>query len=87
MSKLQVLDGHPGVLVRARRPIKKGEELFTTYINTRLARKERRAWLFRGYNFWCQCKRCEFEGDGPEQCTQCGKSAKDEDKEKYPGNI
>jgi len=44
----QVLDGVPGVSVRARMPIKKGDELFTTYINTKLPRKERRAWLFRG---------------------------------------
>ena len=84
-NNVEVLDGHPGVLVRAKRPIKRGEELFTTYINTRMSRKERRAWLFRGYNFWCHCNRCQFEGDGPEVCTQCGKSAEEMGKEKFPG--
>ena len=84
-NNVEVLDGHPGVLVRAKLPIKKGDEIFTTYINTTLSRRERRAWLFRGYNFWCHCPRCNFEGDGPEVCTQCGKKATDDGKEKYPG--
>ncbi|XP_052814472.1 uncharacterized protein LOC128241535 isoform X2 [Mya arenaria] len=84
-NNVEVLDGHPGVLVRARLPVKKGDELFTTYINSKLPRKERRSWLFRGYNFWCHCPRCKFEGDGPDKCTECDKVAKDEGKDKYPG--
>ncbi|KAH3753747.1 hypothetical protein DPMN_188396 [Dreissena polymorpha] len=84
-NNVEVLDGHPGVSVKARRQIKKGEELCTTYINTRMPRKERRAWLYRGYNFWCQCPRCKYEGDGPDKCTECGKVAKDDGRDKYPG--
>lgn len=84
-NNVEVLDGYQGVLVRARRVIKVGEELFTTYIDTRMPRKERRAWLYRGYNFWCQCQRCKFEGDGPQKCTECEREAKADGKENYPG--
>lgn len=41
----------------------------------------------RGYNFWCQCPRCKFEGDDPDKCTECGKEAKSDEKEKYPGKC
>ncbi|XP_060601821.1 uncharacterized protein LOC132755020 isoform X1 [Ruditapes philippinarum] len=84
-NNVEVLDGVPGVLVRAKKSIQAGEELYTTYINTKMPKRERRAWLFRGYNFWCQCTRCKFEGEGPELCTECGKEAKTDKKEKYPG--
>ncbi|XP_046576377.1 uncharacterized protein LOC124284339 [Haliotis rubra] len=77
-----VVDGKPGVGVRVRGGIKKGEEVCITYINTTMPRRQRRAWLYRSYNFWCRCIRCNFEGDGPMACTQCGKSA-DEGK-KFP---
>ncbi|GAB1600558.1 uncharacterized protein LOC106876117 [Argonauta hians] len=74
-NSVEVMDGlsngRPGIQLRARMNIKSGEELFTTYIDTTIPRRERRAWLFRGYNFWCQCLRCKFEGDGPESCANC----------------
>ena len=69
------LDGYGGVRVRARQEVKAGDELFTCYIDPTMPRKLRRSWLYRQYNFWCQCKRCEFEGDGPEECTECKKKA------------
>ena len=34
--------------------------------------------LYRSYNFWCQCLRCQFEGDGPTVCTECDRKASDE---------
>ncbi|XP_013406112.1 potential protein lysine methyltransferase SET5-like [Lingula anatina] len=75
-NDVEILDcdvgGFPGIGVRARRKIAAGQELFSTYIDTRTPRAERRAWLFRAYNFWCQCRRCQFEGDGPEECSHCG---------------
>lgn len=74
-NTIEVMDGvskgRPGIHLRARLNIKAGEELFSTYIDTSISRRERRAWLFRGYNFWCQCLRCKFEGDGPEVCANC----------------
>ncbi|KAK6178481.1 hypothetical protein SNE40_013267 [Patella caerulea] len=65
----------PGVMVVANRDIKKGEELCTTYINPQMARVLRRAWLFKSFNFWCQCKKCIHEGDDSSYCTDCGKNA------------
>ncbi|XP_076470166.1 protein-lysine N-methyltransferase SMYD4-like [Babylonia areolata] len=76
------LDGHFGVQVTAKRDIKKGEEIFITYIDTALPRMLRRAWLFKSFNFWCRCRRCQFEGDQPTVCTQCG--AKSEPGKKFP---
>lgn len=70
------LDGNYGVQVTAKRAIKKGEEIFITYIETALPRMLRRAWLFKSFNFWCQCRRCQFEGDQATECTQCGAKAK-----------
>ncbi|XP_029634436.1 uncharacterized protein LOC115209940 isoform X2 [Octopus sinensis] len=74
-NTIEVMDGvskgRPGIHLRARINIKAGEELFSTYIDTSIPRRERRAWLFRGYNFWCQCPRCKFEGDGPDVCANC----------------
>ncbi|KAL8615327.1 hypothetical protein ACOMHN_038066 [Nucella lapillus] len=76
------LDGHYGVRVTAKRDIKKGEEILITYIDTALPRMLRRAWLFKSFNFWCQCQRCRFEGDQPTVCTQCG--AKSDPGKKFP---
>ncbi|XP_041374011.1 uncharacterized protein LOC121387067 [Gigantopelta aegis] len=79
-----VNQGKPGVAVRARQAIKPGEEIFINYIDTRMARRQRRAWLYRAYNFWCHCPRCQFEGDGPEVCTQCGKKHVDNGGKMFP---
>ncbi|XP_033728670.1 uncharacterized protein LOC117317831 isoform X2 [Pecten maximus] len=68
--------GHrPGVHVIANRPIKRGEEINITYIDTTMSRQNRRAWLIRAYNFWCLCPRCRFEGDDSGFCTNCNKQA------------
>lgn len=77
------VDGKPAVHVRVKQDIKKGEELFTTYIDTAMPRKLRRAWLCRSFNFWCFCKRCQFEGDDNTTCTQCKKVASEG--KKFPG--
>lgn len=66
-----VCNGRPGIQVRARMDVKAGNEIFTSYIDTSTLRRERRALLFRGYNFWCNCLRCQYEGDGPEICANC----------------
>ena len=50
-------------------------QIFITYIDTALPRMLRRAWLFKSFNFWCQCRRCKFEGDQPTVCTLCGAKA------------
>ncbi|XP_035697869.1 SET and MYND domain-containing protein 5-like isoform X1 [Branchiostoma floridae] len=71
-----VVDGKPGVVIRAKQPIKKGGELYTTYIDTSMQRPQRRAWLYRAYHFWCECQRCKYEGDDCSICTQCGKKAR-----------
>ncbi|KAK3085405.1 hypothetical protein FSP39_002846 [Pinctada imbricata] len=69
------LEGYGGVRVRAISNFKAGDELYVSYVDPAIPRKLRRAWLFRNYNFWCRCTRCEFEGDGPEECTECKKAA------------
>jgi hypothetical protein len=72
------VDGQPGVSVTAKRDIKQGEELTTTYIDTSLHRRLRRAWLYKSFNFWCQCLRCLFEGDGANVCNNCKKKSDDQ---------
>ncbi|XP_052815267.1 uncharacterized protein LOC128242221 [Mya arenaria] len=75
--------GRPAVHVHVRQPIKPGEELFTTYIDTAMPRKLRRAWLYKSFSFWCICKRCQFEGDDNSTCTECKAPAADG--KKLPG--
>ncbi|KAK3603900.1 hypothetical protein CHS0354_042911 [Potamilus streckersoni] len=82
-----LVDGRPGVYVRVFRDVKAGEEIFTTYIDTTMPRKIRRAWLFKSFNFWCQCRRCQFEGDGPNICTNCGKYAQEDRKFPHCGKC
>ncbi|KAH3768787.1 hypothetical protein DPMN_170004 [Dreissena polymorpha] len=69
------VNGKPAVHVRVRRHIRPGDELFTTYIDTAMPRKLRRAWLCKSFNFWCNCRRCQFEGDDSSTCTECKKAA------------
>ncbi|XP_064598978.1 uncharacterized protein LOC135465626 isoform X2 [Liolophura sinensis] len=87
LNTVEVMDGEyrgkPGIWVRAKRDIRADEELFTTYIDTKMPRKLRRAWLYRSFNFWCQCRRCQFEGDEPETCTNCFTTAPPG--KKFPG--
>lgn len=86
LNNVEVCDGDdsgvPGVSVRAKRDIEEKEELFTTYIDTKMPRKLRRAWLYKSFNFWCHCQRCLFEGDDPDVCTHCKKKA--EEGKKFP---
>ncbi|KAL3860602.1 hypothetical protein ACJMK2_010701 [Sinanodonta woodiana] len=82
-----LVDGRPGVYVRVFRDLNAGDELFTTYIDTTMPRKIRRAWLFKSFNFWCQCRRCQFEGDGPNICTNCGKYAQEDKKFQHCGKC
>lgn len=37
----------------------------------------RKAWLYKSFNFWCQCQRCQFEGEQANECTNCHKKAED----------
>ncbi|KAL1742041.1 hypothetical protein HDZ31DRAFT_44110, partial [Schizophyllum fasciatum] len=46
------------LVVLALRPIAKGEELLTTYFDTKRARDERRAHLRERYGFECSCSVC-----------------------------
>lgn len=70
--------GKPGVNIVAVKDIRAGDEIMTSYIDTRIPRRERRARLFRSYNFWCKCQRCQFEGDCAEVCTNCDKETEKE---------
>lgn len=85
-NNIEVMDapvnGKPGIALRTRRNIRVGEELFSTYIDTQLVKLERRSWLFRAYNFWCQCERCKFEGEDAKVCTHCG--AKNAEGKNFP---
>ena len=53
-----------GVAVRARRALRAGDELTTTYIDTSLPVAERKSRLLHGYGFTCSCERCSAE-EGP----------------------
>ncbi|XP_059162060.1 uncharacterized protein LOC131945091 isoform X2 [Physella acuta] len=69
------IDGRPGIQMIARRDIKEGEEVFITYIDTAMPKLLRKAWLYKSFNFWCSCQRCQFEGEQPNECTNCHKKA------------
>ncbi|CAL1544865.1 unnamed protein product [Lymnaea stagnalis] len=65
------INGRPGIQMIARRDIKKGEEILITYIDTSMPKLLRKAWLYKSFNFWCSCQRCQFEGEQPNECTNC----------------
>ncbi|CAG5122242.1 unnamed protein product [Candidula unifasciata] len=69
----QTSNGKPGISITAKRDIDEMDEITIAYVDPQLSRSERRDMLSRRYAFWCQCLRCEFEGNGPDACTQCGK--------------
>jgi hypothetical protein len=48
------------VVVHALKAIKKGQELLTTYTDTKRPRGERRAYLSETYNFFCECSACSL---------------------------
>ncbi|XP_061178211.1 histone-lysine N-trimethyltransferase SMYD5-like [Saccostrea echinata] len=73
-----IVNETPGIHVISRKPIREGEELFVSYVDTSFTRQQRRGFLYRLYHFWCECPRCMFEGDDSDVCTQCGKEADDE---------
>ena len=53
---------HPGCLVvRALRPIRSGEELCLSYVETSLPTAERKAHLLTHFGFECGCARCAAE--------------------------
>lgn len=53
---------HPGCLVvRALRPIRPGEELCLSYVETSLPTTERKAHLLAHFGFECGCTRCAIE--------------------------
>ncbi|GFN79270.1 SET and MYND domain-containing protein 5-like [Plakobranchus ocellatus] len=56
---------------------RKGEEIFITYIDTTVPKLLRKAWLYKSFNFWCNCLRCQFEGDQPTECSNCLKKAEE----------
>lgn len=49
-----------GIVVYALRSIKKGQELLTTYTNTKRPRNDRRRHLSTHYGFECQCSVCSL---------------------------
>jgi len=48
------------IVVHAIKPIKKGEEILTTYTNTKKPRAERRNFLSQQYGFNCTCAVCSL---------------------------
>ena len=46
------------LVVYALKSIKKGQELITSYTDTKRPRDERRAYLSKTYNFFCECSAC-----------------------------
>jgi hypothetical protein len=81
-SNVEIISGNsneaPGIHVISRRPIKEGEELLVSYVDTSLTRQQRRGLLYRLYHFWCECPGCLFEGDDADTCTECRKESEEE---------
>ncbi|CAH1780281.1 unnamed protein product [Owenia fusiformis] len=74
------IDGRPAIQVRAKKNIKAGDEILTSYIHVNQPRKERRAQLLRAFNFWCECPRCKFQGDDGMTCTHCHRDVGESEK-------
>lgn len=51
------------VVIHALKPIKEGQELLTIYTDTKRPRDERRAYLSKTYNFFCECSSCALPSD------------------------
>ncbi|PPQ66612.1 hypothetical protein CVT26_009373 [Gymnopilus dilepis] len=51
------------LVVHALKDVKKGEELITTYTNTKKTRDQRRAFLQQHYGFHCTCAVCSLPDD------------------------
>ena len=49
------------IIFKTNKKIRKGEELYNTYINGNLSLKERREYLKEHYDFFCQCALCTTE--------------------------
>ncbi|PPQ81272.1 hypothetical protein CVT25_015056 [Psilocybe cyanescens] len=49
-----------GLFVHALKDVKKGQELLTTYTDTKRPRQERRAYLTQQYGFHCTCDVCSL---------------------------
>lgn len=81
-SNVEIISGNaneaPGIHMISRKPIKQGEELLVSYVDTSLNRQQRRGLLYRLYHFWCECPGCLFEGDDSDICTECGKESEEE---------
>jgi len=52
-----------GLVVYALKDVQKGQELLTTYTNTKRPREERRALLSERYGFQCTCDVCSLPDD------------------------
>lgn len=55
------------ISVRAIRDIKKGEQLFETYVNPRWNKETRTNYLSTNYMFTCNCNRCKTDGPVTEE--------------------
>ncbi|KAH9498595.1 hypothetical protein Btru_007704 [Bulinus truncatus] len=73
------VDGRPGIWVKAVQDILEGQEIVVSYVSPLMTRTERRVRLWSRYKFICHCLRCEYEGDGPNECTHCGKKVETAD--------
>ncbi|KAJ7465322.1 hypothetical protein FB451DRAFT_1352778 [Mycena latifolia] len=54
------------LFVHALRNIPKGQELLTTYTDTKRTRKDRREFLLQNYGFWCTCAVCSLDAPASE---------------------
>ncbi|KAH8833081.1 hypothetical protein DL96DRAFT_1694908 [Flagelloscypha sp. PMI_526] len=62
----------PVMQLVAVRPIKAGEQVLTSYIDTTLTRKSRQETLLETYNFVCQCTLCDkTEWVDPREALRC----------------
>ncbi|CAO3610913.1 unnamed protein product [Cunninghamella echinulata] len=58
------------LMVRAVRDIKKGEQLFESYVNPRWNKETRQNYLSKSYLFDCKCNRCETDGPLTDELRQ-----------------
>ncbi|EGC30616.1 hypothetical protein DICPUDRAFT_89992 [Dictyostelium purpureum] len=62
-----------GMMVfRSLRPLKKGEELLTSYTDVTNPLEDRRKYLMKQYFFFCQCNQCQYQSNlVTPNCTTC----------------
>jgi len=81
-------DGSGMLVFKAKREIKKGEEITTSYLDSTDILYFRQKGLLDSYFFYCQCQQCQFQMSLPMfKCEQCGDPLRLEDSTRHEPDM